>query len=123
MVKETAGMLENFSAEISSNYFAYAKSELEGVAQTADNATCVIVDACEIIIESLTQKNSIETSVVKSELERILDACCFQTLTNSRIRKILKSLYELENKFSMFTHTVRTKAGIPPAGVVLEAHN
>lgn len=85
-------ILQEMSAPESENAVDDAKTELNVVIESTENATDTILDATEAIQKHVNMLESPARDEINQQLTKIVEACNFQDITGQRIKKVGKTL-------------------------------
>lgn len=103
-------------ADISGKYVPTATDELDAVVAATEEATGVIMDACESISAHAEALTSGSKDFLIAEVTKVLEACSFQDITGQRITKVVKSIKTIEEKINRLMGILEDKIpGIPSA--------
>lgn len=81
---------------ISKSFIPDAADELEAVVYTTEKATGTIMDACDEILSIVD--NSAVSDEVQQRVIRVFEACSFQDITGQRIKKVIRTLSQIDEK-------------------------
>ncbi len=89
--------------DIKAQHIKTSTDELDAVVSSTAEATMTIMNACENI-----EKISADEKV-QNEIIRIYEACSFQDITGQRIKKVVSSLKQIDEKVGMLLKVIGDK--------------
>lgn len=84
--------------EIRDQHIPSATDELDAIVGATEEATGVILDACEVIEEVAATLESKEADKLTEVVTSVYEACNFQDITGQRISKVVNALKQIETK-------------------------
>lgn len=103
-------------ADIKDTHIPTATDELDEVVSETARATGEIMDCCDIVQTALASFSGPEADKANAAVMRIYEACSFQDITGQRVRKVIKTLKEIDTKVD----TLLRIMGIKTTGKVTE---
>ena len=96
--------------EINSQFIPFANDELDAIVAATEQATNAIMTAAETI-ESLSNGAEPNASAqLVQAVTSIYEACSFQDITGQRVRKVVKTLKNIEGKVDAMLRTLGSAA-------------
>lgn len=86
--------------EIETRHMPTVNGEIGAIAAHLETATGDILDACESIERTLEGVPEAQAEAVREQVTRIYEACNFHDISGQRIRKIVKTLENVEERIS-----------------------
>lgn len=96
-----------------------ATDELDAVVEATAAATSSIMDSCDIIQQKVSEIEGPQTAAINDEIMKIYEACSFQDITGQRIRKVVKTLVNIEDRVEKLLSVLGDKT-ISRIGQVVE---
>lgn len=84
--------------DIKDTYIPTATDELDEVVSETAKATGEIMDCCDIVQTAMASFSGPEADKINAAVMRIYEACSFQDITGQRVRKVIKTLREIDTK-------------------------
>lgn len=103
-------------ADIKDTHIPTATDELDEVVSETAKATGEIMDCCDIVQMALASFSGSEADKATAAVMRIYEACSFQDITGQRVRKVIKTLKEIDAKVD----TLLRIMGIKTTGKAIE---
>lgn len=88
-----------------------AGRELEAIVEATENATNVIMEQAEILLEADADGNADYQETVTDSAMKILEACSFQDITGQRISKVIFTLQRIEERIGSLADTLGNRLG------------
>lgn len=82
--------------EIRNKHIPSAADELEAVVGATEEATGIIMDACDVISDKVSSLEQDAQKNIMNEVTKIYEACSFQDITGQRITKVVRTLSEIQ---------------------------
>lgn len=127
-----AGMKQEVEAiradEIETRHMPAVNGEIGAIAAHLEHATGDILDACENIERELATLEPSSSEAIQNQVTRIYEACNFHDISGQRIRKILNTLENVEERITALLEVLgqriaidhgTSRASEPPARVSL----
>ena len=89
--------------DIKAHHITTSTDELDAVVGATADATMTIMNACENI-EKITSDEKVQAEII-----RIYEACSFQDITGQRIKKVVNSLKQIDQKVASLLKVVGEK--------------
>ncbi len=84
--------------EVKDDFLPTASDELDAIIEATADATNAIMDATEIIEETMSGLDGKAAASLMTATTNIYEACGFQDITGQRITKVVSTLKEIEEK-------------------------
>lgn len=98
-------------ADIKDTHIPTATDELDEVVNETAKATGEIMDCCDIIQNATAGTlTHAEAEAINAAVMRIYEACSFQDITGQRVRKVIKTLKEIDAKVDALLKIIGIKA-------------
>ncbi len=86
-----------------------ATDELDAVVGATEEATGIIMDACEEIQQQMGGIGSDAAAAIEAETIKIFEACSFQDITGQRITKVVRTLQTIDEKVGQIIEVLENK--------------
>ena len=96
-------------SDISEKHIPTATDELDAVVESTAEATGVIMDSAEAIMEKAGEVGGEQGDTITNEVMKIFEACSFQDITGQRITKVVKTLKDIESKVSNMLEVIASR--------------
>ncbi len=87
-----------------------ATDELDAVVEATAQATAAIMDACDGIQTAAGEMGGDHANRINDEVMKIFEACSFQDITGQRIRKVVRTLTDIEQRVGHLISLLGDKA-------------
>ncbi|MBK9585379.1 MAG: protein phosphatase CheZ [Alphaproteobacteria bacterium] len=87
-----------------------ATDELDAVVEATAQATATIMDACDGIQTAAGELGGDHANRINDEVMKIFEACSFQDITGQRIRKVVRTLTDIEERVGHLISLLGDKA-------------
>lgn len=87
-----------------------ATDELDAVVEATAQATATIMDACDGIQTAAGELGGEQANRINDEVMKIFEACSFQDITGQRIRKVVRTLTDIEQRVGHLISLLGDKA-------------
>lgn len=84
--------------DIPTKHIPTASLELDAIGAHLEEATGVILDACERLETAAARAGGEAAAAISDEVTRIYEACSFQDIAGQRMTKIVKTLHAIEER-------------------------
>lgn len=85
-------------SEIKDKHIPTATDELDAVVESTAEATGIIMDCCDVIMEKAGVVGGENGDALTAEVTKIYEACSFQDITGQRITKVVTTLKSIDEK-------------------------
>ncbi|MHA1546760.1 MAG: protein phosphatase CheZ [Alphaproteobacteria bacterium] len=100
--------------DVNSQHIPAAGRELQAIVEATENATHMIMEAAENLLELETTDIDKHKEAVANEAMKIFEACSFQDITGQRVSKIVETLEYIDQRVDRITKKLGLEQG-PPA--------
>lgn len=107
--KTRAELAQARPADISQKFIPTATDELDEVVEETAKATDTIMDTCDTL-NAMELPEPYKTLVFE-EVTKIYEACSFQDITGQRIRKVVRTLKDIELKIASIMEAIGAHEG------------
>lgn len=97
------------AGDISRHHIPAAADELDAVVSATENATVVIMESCENILDTMRNENKDLYGRIEMHIVKIFEACTFQDVTGQRIKKVTQSLRQIDIKTSSILKAIESE--------------
>lgn len=108
--KTRAELIQARPHDINKEFIPNATDELDEVVEETARATDGIMDCCDTL-QALDIPSPYKEQV-DEQVTKIFEACSFQDITGQRIRKVVKTLQDIEDKINKLTDMLGIKTEI-----------
>ncbi len=98
-------------ADLKEKDIPQAGRELEAIVEATENATNVIMEQAEILLEAEAGDSDAYQETVSDSAMKILEACSFQDITGQRISKVVFTLQRIEERIGSLADTLGDRLG------------
>jgi chemotaxis protein CheZ len=111
MIRDTrAEIARSRVADIRREFLPAANDELDAVVEATERATHAIMSSVEAIEAAADDLGDGPAQRVRAQVTAIYEACSFQDITGQRIRKVVKTLQEIDKKVAALLETLGADA-------------
>lgn len=105
-------IVEPHPSALSGDAIPDANMQLDAVVQATENATNRILDSVEVIQNCISGQEGKIADTVMEEITKIFEASNFQDITGQRIRKVVKTLIDIEKSVDNLMQAMEGKVHI-----------